>query len=161
MQRLLLLGLNHTTAPLEVREALAFSSEQQRAALGRLRQHYPDCEFVLLSTCNRVEIYASREVHAHPLADEMAGFLGEFHSLPVDRFRPHLYHKTDRDAVAHLFAVASSIDSMVLGETQILGQVRQAYDLARELASAGAMLNPLFQRAIGVGKQVMRETPLG
>jgi glutamyl-tRNA reductase len=160
MQRLLLTGLNHTTAPIEVREALAFSVEQQRDALQRLRERYRDCEFVLLSTCNRVELYVARELHAHPRGDELAKFLAEFHQAPLEGFRDHLYHKSDRDAVEHLFCVASSLDSMVLGETQILGQVRDAYDLARELTATGTMLNPLFQRAVAVAKQVMHQTPL-
>jgi glutamyl-tRNA reductase len=160
MQRLLLLGLNHATAPIEVREALAFSPEQQHQALQRLRDRYQTCEFVLLSTCNRVELYAARELHGHPRGDEMAQFLAEFHQAPLERFRAHLYHKSDREVVEHLFSVASSLDSMVLGETQILGQVRGAYDRARELSITGTMLNPLFQRAVAVAKQVMHDTPL-
>src|SRR5690348_2172986 len=105
MQRLLLLGLNHTTAPLALREALAFSAEQQRDAVARLRQRFADAEFVLLSTCNRVELYAGRALHGRPRPDEMAAFLAEFHGLPVERFRDHLYEKVDRAAVEHLFAV--------------------------------------------------------
>jgi glutamyl-tRNA reductase len=161
MQRLLLLGLNHTTAPLAVREALAFSAEQQRRAISQLRQRFGECEFVLVSTCNRVELYAGRAVHGHPRSTEMVAFLGEFHGVPVEQFRAHLYEKSDRAAVEHLFTVASSLDSMVLGETQILGQVRQAYDLATELGAAGPALHTLFQRAFAVGKQVMHATRLG
>src|SRR5204863_8421829 len=129
-------------------------------AIEQLRRRFDQCEFVLLSTCNRVELYAGRAVHGHPRPEEMADFLAEFHRLPVERFREHLYHKADRAAVEHLFNVASSLDSMVLGETQILGQVREAYDAARQLNATGAALNPLFQRAIAVGKQVMHQTPL-
>src|SRR5439155_15361151 len=84
----------------------------------------------------------------------------EVRGVPVSAFRPHLYEKTDRSVVEHLFNVAASLDSMVLGETQILGQVREAYDAAGELSVTGPLLHPLFQRAIAVGKQVMHETPL-
>src|SRR5438874_5707020 len=91
----------------------------------------------------------------------MLAFLAEFHSLPQESLRGHVYEKSERDAIEHLFAVASSLDSMVLGETQILGQVRAAYELAREAQATGSMLNPLFQQAIAVGKQVMSQTPLG
>lgn len=161
MQRLLLLGMNHTTAPLEVRERLAFSPQQQKQAIEGLRRRFPTCEVVLISTCNRVEMYVAREVHGHPRAEEMVQFLGDFHHAPVEQFRPHLYEKSDRQVVAHLFTVAASLDSMVIGESQILGQVRQAYDLARELKATGSVLNPLFQRAIAVGKEVLSVTSLG
>ena len=160
MERLLLLGLSHTTAPLEVRERLAFDARQRQEALSRFRERFASCELVLLSTCNRVELYAAREVHGHPRSEEMIQFLADFHSVPPAEFAPHLYHKSDRQVVEHLFHVASSLDSMVLGETQILGQVREAYEAASQLSAAGPLLNPLFQRAIAVGKQVMHETSL-
>ncbi|HTL28034.1 MAG TPA: glutamyl-tRNA reductase, partial [Tepidisphaeraceae bacterium] len=160
MQRLLLLGLNHTTAPLDVREKLAFNAQQSRDAIAAFRQQFTESEAVLLSTCNRVELYIARALHGHPRADEMIAFLAAFHDLAPERFRPHLYEKRERDVIAHLFAVVSSLDSMVLGETQILGQVRSAYDLSRECEAAGGLLNPLFQRALAVGKEVMTETSL-
>ena len=160
MHRLLLLGLNHTTAPLEVREKLAFDAKQCRHALAAFRAKFVECEAVLLSTCNRVELYIGRSAHAHPTVEEMVTFLAEFHGIGTELFRQHLYHKKDREVAQHLFTVGSSLDSMVLGETQILGQVRAAYDLSRELESAGPLLNPLFQRAIAVGRQVMSETGL-
>ncbi len=160
MQRLHLLGLNHTTAPLEVRERLAFNPTQRAAAMASFHERFPQCEAVLLSTCNRVELYTSRAVHGHPRVEEVVDFLTGFHAVPSDAVRPHLYQKSDQETVEHLFTVSSSLDSMVLGETQILGQVREAYDAAREQSCTGAMLNPLFQKAIAVGKQVMRETAL-
>lgn len=160
MQRLLLVGLNHTTAPLEVRERLAFTAEQQRNALGAFRTRFPESEVVLLSTCNRVELYIARPVHGHPRTEELASFLSEFHDVPADLFASHLYEHAERDAVEHLFSVASSLDSMVLGEHQILGQVRQAYELSRDVGAAGGVLHPLFQRAISVGKDVMTNTSL-
>src|SRR4051812_36581229 len=160
MQRLLLLGLNHTTAPLEVREKLAFTPEQQAMLLASLRQRFADCEGVLLCTCNRVELYASRAVHEHPRHEQMRDLLAELANVPADLLRPHVYEKSAREVVEHLFSVASSLDSMVVGETQILGQVRDAYDAARNHGSAGAGLNPLFQRAVAVGKSVMHETKI-
>lgn len=160
MQRLLLMGLNHATAPLEVREKLAFSTTQRRCALRDLRLRFPGAEAVILSTCNRVELYVSRPAHELPRPEQMVDFLGQFHQVHPDQFSPHLYHKANVEAVAHLFSVASSLDSMILGETQILGQVREAYDLARSEQSAGIVLHPLFQRAIAVGKQVMTQTTL-
>jgi glutamyl-tRNA reductase len=160
MHWLLLLGLNHTTAPLEVRERLAFNDAQRRAAVQALRARFPKCEAVLLSTCNRVELYVGRQGHGNPSVREMTEFLAGFHSVAATDLDEHLYHKTDRQVVEHLFTVASSLDSMVLGETQILGQVREAYDASQALGATGGVLNPLFQRAVAVGKQVMRETPI-
>jgi len=160
MQRLLLLGLNHSTAPLEVRERLALNGEQRTEALAAFRARFDGCEAVLLSTCNRVELYAARAVHGHPRHQEMLDFLAGFCSIPPAEFRDHLYLKAQRDVVEHLFTVASSLDSMVVGETQILGQVREAYEAARDGGATGPLLNPLFQRAAAVGKQVMTETGL-
>jgi glutamyl-tRNA reductase len=160
MQRLFVLGLNHTTAPLEVRERLAFDADARRDALKRLRQRFDACEAVLLSTCNRVEIYLAREAHGHPRREDLEIFLAEVRGLRAADFSAHLYEKSERAVVGHLFTVAASLDSMVLGETQILGQVREAYDAAREAGTAGAMLHPLFQRAVAVGRQVMTETSL-
>src|SRR2546430_7850563 len=127
MQRLLLLGLNHASAPLEVREKLAFTSQQRALALAALRQRFEGCEAVLLCTCNRVELYAARALHDRPRHDEMAAFLADVRGVPADQIKPHLYEKSERDVITHLFSVASSLDSMVIGETQILGQVREAY----------------------------------
>ena len=158
MQRLLLLGLNHATAPLDVRERLAFAAPQRIEALAALREKFPGTEAVLLNTCNRVELYAARPVHGHPRHDEMIAFLADLRRVPAADLARHVYEKSETDVIHHLFAVASSLDSMVIGETQILGQVRDAYDAARGLGAAGGALNPLFQRAIAVGKQVMSET---
>jgi glutamyl-tRNA reductase len=160
MQRLLLLGLNHATAPLEVREKVAFSGNGRDQALDALRAQFPRAEIALLSTCNRVELYTAREVHGHPRAEEVIDFLAKFHGVDAAEFAKHLYRKSDREVVSHLFTVASSLDSMVLGETQILGQVREAYDAAKAKGATGALLNPLFQRAVAVGKEVMTVTAI-
>ena len=161
MHRLLLLGLNHSTAPLAVREKLAFNAAQQRQALEEFKARFPGCEAVLLSTCNRVELYAATAVINSPSADEVLAFLTTSRGVDPSQFLQHFYRKSGRGVIGHLFTVASSLDSMVLGESQILGQVREAYDCARETNSTGALLNPLFQRAIAVGKQVMSETSIG
>jgi glutamyl-tRNA reductase len=160
MLRLLVMGLNHKTAPLMVRERLAFSPDERKSALLALRQRFDQCEAVLLSTCNRVELYMARQTHGHPRPPEVAQFLAENRRLNVEEFQPHLYNKSERDAVKHLFSVAASLDSMVLGETQILSQVREAYDAATAAGTAGPMLHPLFQRAVAVGKQIRTETTL-
>jgi glutamyl-tRNA reductase len=161
MHRLHLIGLNHTTAPLDIRERLAFSPAQRAAATADFRSLFPDSESVILSTCNRVEVYTARAPHGHPKAEDVASFFSTFHQIDPGDFQPHLYHRSDRQMVEHLFSVASSLDSMVLGETQILGQVREAYDAAREAGAVGPLLNPLFQRAVAVGRQVLRETTIG
>jgi glutamyl-tRNA reductase len=162
MHRLVLLGLNHSTAPLAVRERFALSLEQRRAAIEVFKARFAGSEIVLLSTCNRVELYAGTAAVHSPSAEELLDFLCGACAVPGEKaFRQHLYHKSDRGVVSHLFTVASSLDSMVLGESQILGQVREAYDGAREQSAVGPLLNPLFQRAIAVGKQVMSETSIG
>src|SRR2546423_6555867 len=106
MNRLLLLGLNHLTAPLEVREKLAFSAEERLAALASLRHQFADSEAVILSTCNRIELYVSRPVHGHPRHEEMTAFIASIRDLPPQDFNSHVYAKADRDAVTHLFSVA-------------------------------------------------------
>src|SRR4051794_38798598 len=112
MHRLLVVGLNHTTAPLEVRETLVFDEQQAADALRLLREKFPDAEAVLLSTCNRTEMYVARSVHGHPREEEMIEFLASFHGLAPANLLSHFYRKTDKAAAAHLFAVASSLDSM-------------------------------------------------
>lgn len=158
--RLLAVGLNHRSAPLSVRETLAFSPAQLPPALARFQSRFPSAEVVILSTCNRVEIYVARPLRAEPSLDHLVAFLSEFHSLPADQFQTHLYHLEDRAAVEHLFRVASSLDSMVVGETQILAQVKHAYAAACQLHSAGSITHALFQRAIAAAKNVHDSTGL-
>ena len=160
MHRLLLLGLNHTTAPLEVREKLALNAARRAEAVAAFRARFPGSEAVLLSTCNRVEFYVGRPEQGGPTAEQLVEFISGLHQVPAAAFESHLYRKVDRDVVAHLFQVAASLDSMVLGETQILGQVREAYDVSRDQQLAGPLLNPLFQRATAVGKEVLSGTTI-
>jgi len=166
MQRLCLLGLNHHTAPLEVREKLVFDAAQANEAVGTFRARFPDCEIVLLSTCNRLELYTTHPTDgplaAHDAwAEHLRQWLADHRELSAEVFSESLYHKSETAAMEHLFSVAASLDSMVLGETQILGQVKAAYDLSRQLGAAGPVLHPLFQRAAAVGKQVLSQTALG
>ena len=155
---ILSLGLNHTSAPVHLRERLIFSEEHIRASLSRLgRGHLfgSVAEMVILSTCHRVEIYTvSREETFH----ELETFLSEARGTVRDEFTRHLYYCKDEDAARHLFHVAAGLDSLVVGEPQILGQVTRALELARGQNTAGPVLNRLFQLAIHAGKRVRTET---
>ena len=159
--RLQMVGLSHHTAPVEIRERLAFSKDQAIDALARLRQRYPETEAVLLSTCNRVELYvASETAAACPTHHDVVTFIAEFHGLdPVEIFG-ELFERTGEDFVRHLFMVAASLDSMVVGEAQILGQVKQAYELAMSAESVGPLTNAAFQAALRVAKRVATETAI-
>ncbi len=172
--RLLVVGLNHRTAPLELRERMAFSPEQAERAGRLFRERFGPCEVVILSTCNRSEIYLARPITAPPSVEELAGFLAEFHAVPTELLHRHMYHHEDRAMVEHLFAVASSLDSMVVGETQILAQVKEAYQAAvrweaaeerpaadgevrgqgEPVTQGGRVLHVLFQRALAAAKEV-------
>lgn len=152
------LGINHTTAPISLRERLAFSEESMRATLSRLGCGMVKSslsELVILSTCNRTEIYA---VTPGLEADELELFLSEARGIPADDFRTYLYHFYDEDAIRHLLRVASGLDSLVLGEPQILGQVTGALEMARGAGSSGPLLSRLFQRAIHAGKRARSES---
>ena len=158
--KLQMVGLSHHTAGVQIRERLAFSKEQAIAALSRLRQRYPETEAVLLSTCNRVELYVASESADCPSHHDVASFLAEFHGLdPVEIFG-ELFERTGEDFVRHLFMVAASLDSMVVGEAQILAQVKQAYELATSVQSVGPLTNAAFQAALRVAKRVASETAI-
>ncbi|QDU25933.1 Glutamyl-tRNA reductase [Anatilimnocola aggregata] len=159
--KLQMIGCSHHTAPVEVRERLAFNKDQASLALQRLRQRYPTAEAVLLSTCNRVELYvASEQPSDCPSHHDMVSFLAEFHGLdPVEVFND-LFERTGEDFVRHLFTVAASLDSMVVGEAQILAQVKQAYELATASSTVGPLTNAAFQAALKVAKRVATETAI-
>lgn len=152
------LGLNHTTAPISLREKLDFGEEALQAALARL-----GCgsgldritELVILSTCNRVELYA---ISSEPVFDELEIFLSEARGFPISKLRPLLYQLADGEAAQHLMKVAAGLDSLVVGEPQILGQVTHALELARGQGAAGPLLNKLFRAAIHAGKRARAET---
>ena len=160
MMFLLAVGCSHRNTEVAVRERLAFRPERLAAALDELGSRY-SCEAVILSTCNRVELYLARpDTEVAPPVDLIAEFLAEFHGLPFADVHPHLYHHHGADAVRHLFRVAASLDSMLVGEGQITGQVRRAYELAQKHAAvgAGSLLHALFQHALRVAKRVRTET---
>lgn len=156
--RLIVVGANYRTAPMELRELLAFPKDKLPRALGELSARY-GTEAIILDTCNRVEIYLARlSGEALPDVDLIAEFLGEFHGLPAAKVRPALYAHLGPDAVYHLFRVVSSLDSLVLGEGQIAGQVKDAYEKAQQAGTVGPVLHALFQHARIVGKRVRSET---
>jgi len=159
--KLQLVGCSHHQASVKVRERLAFSPGQAQSALDTLRAKYPGSEAVVLSTCNRVELYIASEEPEHALSHHQAiEFLAEFHGLKLHDIFDDLFERTGEDAVIHLFTVAAGLDSMVVGEPQILSQVKQAYDLARGQNSAGPLTNSLFQAAMRVAKRVASETTI-
>lgn len=156
--RLLALGVDHRSAPATVREALAFGDGRLGAGLDALRASFPGNEFVVLSTCNRVEVYAAGPADATPDVDALSDFISEFHGLHHDAFASHLVGYHDEAVVGHLFRVASSLESLVLGEGQILGQVREAYRSAVDRKAAGPVFHAVFQNALRVGKLVREKT---
>ncbi len=159
--KLLALGVDHRSAPTAVREALAFDGKRRDEAIDALKAAYPGAEFVVLSTCNRVEIYAAADAPpALPDVEGLTAWLSEFHHLEASQIAAHLVAHHDEAVVAHLFRVASSLESLVLGEGQILGQVRDAYQSAVDCNAVGPIFHDLFQNAIRVGKRVRAETGL-
>jgi glutamyl-tRNA reductase len=156
---LVTVGCSFRNTPVETRERLAFDAEKLGRALDELRVRY-DCEAVIVSTCNRVELYLARPGSViAPDAGLVAEFLAEVHGLPAEQVLPHLYEHRNADAVRHLLRVAASLDSLVIGEGQIAGQVRQAYEAAQAReAVVGPLLNHLFQHAARVAKRVRTET---
>jgi glutamyl-tRNA reductase len=158
---IVLVGLNHRTAPVEVRERVSFTTEQARRAAEELRARGILEESLVLSTCNRSEVYGVPPESSHECAPGLSSFLSEFHAVRPDVLSVSLYHHYDREAVRHLFRVAAGLDSMLLGEAEILGQVREAYRFAHEHGATGPVLNRLFQGALEVGKRVRSETELG
>jgi glutamyl-tRNA reductase len=155
---LLAFGINHRTAPVDVRERVAFARERLHAALADLCRATPVREAAILSTCNRMELYCEAESDS---LGPVFQWLGEYHRVPVDRIRSAAYEFWGEQAVRHVMRVASGLDSMVLGEPQILGQLKEAYGLAREADTVGPHLGRLFQQTFSVAKQVRTETGIG
>jgi glutamyl-tRNA reductase len=159
--KLQMVGCSHHNAPLEVRERLAFNADQAGAALARWRAEFPSTEAVLLSTCNRVEVYtASESAKEGPTHHQVAEFLADCHGLDLVAVFDDLFEQSGEGMVRHLFTVAASLDSMVLGEPQILAQVKQAYQLAQQHQSAGPLTHEIFQAALHVAKRVAGETAI-
>jgi glutamyl-tRNA reductase len=158
---IVLVGLNFRTAPVEVRERVSFSTEQALQASEELRSSRILEETLVLSTCNRSEVYGVNPSGNRESAAALTGYLCRFHQLQPDVLNPSLYHHYDRDVVRHLFRVSAGLDSMLLGEAEILGQVRDAYLHAHDSRATGPVLNRLFQAALEIGKRVRAETELG
>src|SRR5438270_11873872 len=151
------LGVNHNTAPVEVRERLALPESRLPDACKRLLEHPGIEEAMVLSTCNRVEVLAKTS-NGHA---DLRGFLGKYFHVEAAEFDTHLYEYRAQDAVRHVFRVTSSLDSMVVGEPQILGQVKEAYAVARAVGSVHSQLDSLLTRAFAVAKRVRTETAVG
>ena len=154
---LVLVGVNHKTTPVEIREKLAFNQDKLEASLGELVSSPEIIENIILSTCNRVEIYARVENTDRGI-QLLQDFICDYHSISRGNLDQYFYSCCDNQAVEHLFRVSSSLDSMVLGEAQILGQVKDAYSTARSFSSTGMVLNQLFEKAFNVAKKVREET---
>ena len=157
---LLVVGLNHKSAPVEIREKLAFSKSSVPIALSQFSHRFPTTEVVILSTCNRVEIYIS-DSEGRIKDEDVFDFLAEFHCFEKSKFVEYWYCHTNSDTVNHLFKVASSLDSMVLGESQIIAQVKEAYLIAKEEECTDKVLNQLFQQALTVAKSIHTNSTIG
>jgi len=156
---LLLVGVSHRTAPVELRERLDFSTRGVDRALAALTASAAHHEATIVSTCNRVELYVGCD---QPDAARAAleQFLADFHGVARDQLVPHLYVKSGHEVVTHLFRVASGLDSLVMGEPQVLGQVKEAFNVASQMGCTGPLLNKLFHAAFAAGKRVRSETAL-
>lgn len=155
---LLVLGLNHRTAPLDLRERLSIEKEQLEPSLRLLSQHAQ--QGVLLSTCNRLEVYTYDDGDGD-LAGRLGRFLTACSGIPIGHLVPHLYRHQDQDCARHLFRVASGLDSMVVGEHQVLGQVRTAFSVASQGGYARGPLSRLFHQALRVARHIHRDTSIG
>ncbi len=168
--KLLLLGVNHTTAPINIRERLAIPTHRLADATRMLAEQPGIREALILSTCNRVELLTVQDDGASDEGRDGEGaapmlsmihFLNEYLQVETADIQPHVYEFRERDAIRHLFRVASSLDSMVVGEPQILGQVKQSWTVGREVGAVKSTLDPLLQRAFSVAKKVRTETQIG
>ena len=157
---LLLLGVSHHTAPVDLRERVDFSKRGIVTALRELARCPSPTESVVLTTCNRSEIYVACE-DTERARNELAGFMSRFHDIPESELAPHLYARTEGDVAQHLFRVAAGLDSLVVGEPQIFGQVKDAYATAAGEQCTGTLLNKLFPWSFAVGKRVRADTGLG
>ncbi len=156
---IIVIGLNHKTAPVEIREKLAFNSaDLLKKALRQLTNERGLKETVILSTCNRVEIYVFNDNEKTPTEEIVKKFLCEFHSIEREVFEKYLYVYKDKEAVEHLFKVTSSLDSMIVGEPQITGQVKDAFEVALSERATSLILNHLMKRAFFTAKRVRNET---
>lgn len=160
MHHIILIGLSHKTAPVELRECIALTGDETEKALTGLRAHSEVTESMVFSTCNRVEILMAAK-NVDSAVHTAKTLLSESKRIPIEQFSKALYILHDDDAVRHIFRVASSLDSMVVGEPQILGQIKDAYLTATRQKTSGPLLNRLLHRAFFVAKRVRSETGIG
>jgi glutamyl-tRNA reductase len=158
--QLLLVGISHRTAPVELRERLDFQARGVADALRSLTERGSTREAVVISTCNRAELYVACD-EAAATRQDLVRFVSEFNDVAAGEIAPHLYDVTDLDVARHLFRVAAGLDSLVMGEPQILGQVKDAHSVASDVHTSGPVLNRLFHASFAVGKRVRTETGLG
>jgi len=156
--RTLVVGCNHRSATVAQRERIAFSESQVPRALEQLKHQFPAAEAVLISTCNRTELYVARPLQDRPRIDDLMQFIAHARNVNLAEFASSFYCFEDLQAVRHLFRMASSLDSMVLGESQILGQARTALEIARSAGTAGKTLESLFQQAFATAKTIHTTT---
>ena len=160
MGNIFLLGLNHKTAPVELRECIAFDAQDADTTMQLLQKEPSINEILLYSTCNRVEVLFVAE-NKQAAVDRIKKHLSTANDLPLERFEQALYLYENQDAVRHLFRVAASLDSMIVGEPQILGQIKAAYRTATTQHTSGVILNRLLHRAFFVAKRIRTETGIG
>ena len=162
MNQIVSIGTSHHVAPIEFREKLAFSEAQIIESLQHFRESDQVQEAVILSTCNRVELYAVANAvrNADAAAKILAEFLSRYHQIAVESLKKWTYLHHNLETIRHLFRVTASLDSMVVGESQILGQVKTAYDISRDAGGGGTILNRLFTKAFSVGKRIRSETTI-
>ncbi len=156
---IIVVGLSHKTAPVQIREKVAFAPTQMDKPLHQLVAIPDVTEAIIVSTCNRVEIYACTRDIAGGIA-RIKRFLSDYHNFPLESLEPHLYTHHGEEAIRHVFRVAASLDSMVVGEPQILGQIKTAYGYAAEFKSSGIILNRFLHKAFSVAKRVRTETKI-
>lgn len=155
---ILAFGINHTTAPVDIRERVAFSAEAMTPALRDLTNNTPVNEAAILSTCNRTELYCGLDGVS---SDAIIDWLCDYHNLPGNSLSPYIYLYPNQDAVRHMLRVASGLDSMILGEPQILGQMKDAFQHANAAGTIGKLLSKLFQHTFSVAKQIRTDTAIG
>jgi glutamyl-tRNA reductase len=160
MPEIVLLGINHKTAPVELRECIAFSGDESITALQTLHRQPEINEVLLFSTCNRVELLFVTDDKTRTIS-ATKDFIAEYNKIPLEQFDDALYIHEGNEAVRHVFRVASSLDSMMVGEPQILGQIKEAYRMATEMKSSGVILNRLLHRTFFVAKRIRTETGIG
>jgi len=157
---LVVIGINHKTAPVEIREKFAFSFKEAIEFNRLLKEGALLAENLILSTCNRVEVYAVAQAN-NDYVSNIKNFLSQFHNVAIQDYDDRIYIRKDKAAVEHLFSVAAGLDSLVVGEMEILGQVKKAYQDARESRVTGKVLNRLFEKAFNTAKKIRTETFIG